>query len=522
MLKVNVERIDTVDLLFVVDNSGSMQEEQEKLKEQLPRLVEILTSGDKSGDGRPDFAPARDLHLGVVSTDMGLPDVVENIDPQAKCQGIGDDGQLQHQAEASTDATACPGTDGSGLYPLFLSHSTGDDDEALVHDFGCISTLGIDGCGFEMPLEAALKALWPAAPANLLPEQQQLGITFLRNRPPHGDGTNQGFLRGVPYNEPEQVSLLGIVVVSDEEDCSAGANGDLGFLEHPDTASEDFALTPANLRCYQDGVLEAGNRYPVERYVEAFKALRPSIPNLVVFAGILGIPTDLEADADGDGTVTPREQNTYYEEILDHPLMQERVRDDDQNLELVCVHENPDYDPNYPDVGRPYTTEAFPARRMVEVARAFGQRGVVQSICQDDFAPAVDAIIEAISGELGSICLTYDLERDEDGLVECEVVWEMPAGLGCNAEYLTPHPKHPVSEDGDALCVVDQLAVNTKTLTVADGLGWYWDDFSPALDYECKEAGQKRVAFVLSGGADTAPAGVVSRLECPNVCVGIE
>ncbi len=165
---------------------------------------------------------------------------------------------------------------------------------------------------------------------------------------------------------------------------------------------------------------------------------------------------------------------------------------------------------------------AFPARRMIEVARAFGRRGVVQSICQDDFAPAVDAIIQAISGELGSICLQQQLERTEQGLVECELVWEMPGGEECDADYLTPHPKHPVSEDGDTMCVVDQLAVDADTFSVAQGFGWYWDDFSAALDYECEQAGENRVAFVLPGSADTAPAGVVSHLECPNVCVGIE
>ena len=44
--------IDKVDLLFVVDNSGSMREEQASLRAQFPRLVDVLTSGD-AANGTP-------------------------------------------------------------------------------------------------------------------------------------------------------------------------------------------------------------------------------------------------------------------------------------------------------------------------------------------------------------------------------------------------------------------------------------------------------------------------------------
>src|SRR3954462_2244530 len=63
-----------VDLLFVVDNSGSMAEEQATLGKELPRLVKVLTSGDLEGDGEQDFKPV-DLHFGVVSTDLGAANI---------------------------------------------------------------------------------------------------------------------------------------------------------------------------------------------------------------------------------------------------------------------------------------------------------------------------------------------------------------------------------------------------------------------------------------------------------------
>jgi hypothetical protein len=38
----------------------------------------------------------------------------------------------------------------------------------------------------------------------------------------------------------------------------------------------------------------------------------------------------------------------------------------------------------------------------VEVARGFGASGMVQSICQDDFGPAMDAIVRVIGRRLAN------------------------------------------------------------------------------------------------------------------------
>ena len=38
------------DILFVIDNSGSMREEQAALVREIPKLIRILTSGDRDGD----------------------------------------------------------------------------------------------------------------------------------------------------------------------------------------------------------------------------------------------------------------------------------------------------------------------------------------------------------------------------------------------------------------------------------------------------------------------------------------
>src|SRR3990172_2453983 len=64
---VRQNAVDKVDVLFMVDNSNSMAEEQAQLTVQFPRLVSVLASGDRDADGTPDFPAVRDLHLRAIT-----------------------------------------------------------------------------------------------------------------------------------------------------------------------------------------------------------------------------------------------------------------------------------------------------------------------------------------------------------------------------------------------------------------------------------------------------------------------
>ena len=128
-----------VDLLFVIDNSGSMGEEQQALAAQLPRIVRALATGDlEDGGSRADFERVTSLHLGVVSTDMGT-DGAYSLNGQ--CEGKGDDGILLDEPAASA---ACKQAVAAGNY---LSYTAGDDgsaeDSAAV--LACTATLGSAG-----------------------------------------------------------------------------------------------------------------------------------------------------------------------------------------------------------------------------------------------------------------------------------------------------------------------------------------------------------------------------------------
>src|SRR5687767_14861002 len=60
-IPVNVNR--NIDILFVVDNSGSMSAEQVSLATNIPRFINVLETIE---GGLPN------VHIGVVSSNMGI------------------------------------------------------------------------------------------------------------------------------------------------------------------------------------------------------------------------------------------------------------------------------------------------------------------------------------------------------------------------------------------------------------------------------------------------------------------
>jgi hypothetical protein len=148
-----------VDVLFVVDNSGSMADEQRNLALRIPELVEDLADPpDLNGDGMRDWSPVETLRIGIVTTDVGT-------GTRRYCPGVGDDGELM-----------------GGVFEI----TAGQDPAAIVEGVReAVTSLGT-GCGYEQQLEAAARAM------------------------SHADEI--GF--------PADDNLLAVILVSDEEDCS--------------------------------------------------------------------------------------------------------------------------------------------------------------------------------------------------------------------------------------------------------------------------------------------------------------
>lgn len=368
-----------IDLLFVVDNSGSMRQEQLALRDQFPMLITRLLANTAIGGGTDVVAGAQDIHLGVVSTDLGIP----GIYGIPGCDGVGDNGELNNVA-----ADGAVGCSAAVYAPRFLSYVAGTDDVAqLATDLGCISTLGTDGCGFEQQLESALKSVWPGDDAR---------ITFLAD--PSGFGAtgqsgaafpNTTFVR----HDAADPSVVAVVLVTDEEDCSSGNSAHFRPVDATVPVDSPLRQQGLNTRCYYEGQrAEPNNLYDVSRYVSGLRALRGGAEHLVVFGAIVGVPPELvtrDQLASVDFT-DASERAGFYDRLLSDPSMQATVdprgtpeADDDTMLPSCRT-----------DSG---SALAYPPRRIVEVARGFGENGFVQSICADDWSPAMELLATRIA-----------------------------------------------------------------------------------------------------------------------------
>jgi hypothetical protein len=357
-----------LDLLFIVDNSSSMKEEQAALRREFPSMIRKLVSGDHDGNGKLDHAPVTDLHIGVVSSNMGA-------DPRVRgCEGLGDDGLLQHSGNIAHDGSL----DCKADYPSFLSYARGKPPvDSVARDFACIASLGSAGCGFEQHLESGLKALWPAAS----PDLTFLGLDAVPTTG-HGDRENAGFLR---TGDANRAATLAVVVIADEDDCSSVDRGIFNPASDADSGSPYYEQ-PLNLRCYYNHA----KAFPLERYTFGFQHLGS---RRVVFAAIVGVPVDLvDAAARSQLDVTnTAKRDAYYDKLLADRRMQETL--DGQSglsgtptdLVPACTSA----------LGR-----AYPARRFVELAKRFGADALIQSICGDGFGSPIDQIVERVTVHL--------------------------------------------------------------------------------------------------------------------------
>jgi len=473
---VDPKPVDQLDLLFSIANTESMADEQQALKAQLPALFSAL-SGISS------------LHVGVVSSDMGVPGIELGI-----CDADGgDDGRLQSTPRGPTCESE---------YPGFLRYAPGmqTTPEQFAGDVSCIAMLGTGGCGLEMSLEAPFKALWPSVQRDragqvVMPNEFRFISTTELGTFGKGDlGDHQGFLR--------DDSLLAVVVLTDADDCSVRQTSQ--FIDESATEQSVYDKRYLRQRCLQN----QQHTFDVEeRYLQGFRKLRPDRESRVVFAAIAGVPADLvdsDARAATDFADGPQ-RAAFYDKILTDRRMQGAVscswRVSDQSA----------------------PSQAHPPRRLLKLAKAFGAEGLVQSVCQDDLSDATAALTGLINDHLGESCLERPLAR-EAGKVSCDVIWELPAASSAGATVPTkcdarPFLSAPVAPraarnaGGGLNCVLSQVAVANSALGAeppAEG-GWYYDDFSHNLQDTCQKHLKQRIAFT----PDAAPPeGVRVVLDC--------
>ena len=356
-----------VDVLFMVDNSSSMTSMQQKMLNEFPVFVQTLSA---IPGGLPD------LHLAVISSDLGAPSDVDIM-----CTNTGNGGNFFFQPEGTCVGTTLqPGAtfitdDATGTTKNF----SGADPAGLSNVFQCIALLGSAGCGFEHQLASVARALGAdGSPA------------------PSG---NSGFLR--PDAE------LAIVMLTNEDDCSApvspsGAPLPIYSLEGGDDSLSSPGGPLGNYRC--NGAPYGGHlcKDPTGADPNALAQ-----PPLDVPADATGNPptvtfADCESDDTSSSELTTVSSFIAGIKALKGPTGPEIV------VGAIMAPATPyivawqpgngtsanELVPNIEHSCGPTTDGSFgdPPVRIAQFVQAFGDNGVTQSICDSSFAPAFSLI----------------------------------------------------------------------------------------------------------------------------------
>lgn len=231
----------STDILLVIDDSGSMSEEQENLRQNLAAFVTALA----------DSAVPHDFQLGVTTTDVQdfdgtdhYPDrppydaytwpvpyprgAIVSVNPAA----LTDPARIGDLVYNPTDGFAVAGA------PRILAAGSA----TLVPDFEANVLLGTQGAGKEQPFHAVELALSDAMT----------------------QGPNAGFLR--------HGARLGVVILTDEDDCSEPAPPFLARNNdqcHTEAVKAQLPPT-ADFLAFLDGPIAGEERNPVVAIVAGF------------------------------------------------------------------------------------------------------------------------------------------------------------------------------------------------------------------------------------------------------------
>jgi len=339
------------DILFVIDNSGSMVGEQLQLGGSFGAFTSEIE--DAFGD---------DYRIAVVTTGVESPGC-------PPCGGTYPSSCMNETGESGRFQNRLGHNDGTILDPNF-SFTTDPNCPAVMsaaqkscfYDTASergIALVGTNGCGYERGLE----------PVRLALSELQAGQPFLREN-----------------------ATLAIIIVSDEEDC--GRVGDV--TEGISNVGGDICYYSSNGRDPEERTNEpdTGKPYeltPIDYYYNEFMKLKGNQVGMVKFAAIVGV-TDPE-----DPSTT---EITYYWD------------DDDNRYRVNAACETPGckaqcpppQDPNNPAQQRKYKNcltacEAKPGVRyinLVEMFKANGDNGFIDTICQNNFSATMKAVGEFV------------------------------------------------------------------------------------------------------------------------------
>ena len=460
-----------VDILFVIDNSGSMAEEQATLAANFEAFIEVLEDPTVDANYR----------IAITTTDNGAP----NCGPTgaeggnfvlSSCRSRLSQFQSPPNAEEPVDAreVACLDLCPEELTDLETVPTAIDGDPMeeprpwlerigrvtnlpdmidAATAFACFGPQGIDGCGYEATLETMYRALVRADSA----DEDELG--FMRDD-----------------------ALLAVVFVTDEADCSLKPGMDALFDPNGDRAlwSDASAQGPTSAVCWNagtrctdngDGTLDCvaadigpdgqptdedgAVLQPISRYVEKLQAIEDS-------KRMLTQNQDLDVLVSVIGGVPVGEGDVVYQKGVDAEF------EDDFGIAPGCSSVN---------------GEAVPPARLLEVAAAFAEEERnVYSVCDADYTVALRQIAKRLEREFKPACASVcpqDVDRTTDGhqhdcivtetardgearrVADCQQsddgTWNLPDGEDLCVWLAT-------AEDRDMACVESNAAVEFRTI----------------------------------------------------------
>jgi hypothetical protein len=394
-----------IDLLFVVDNSGTMGEEQVNLSANFPLLIDKLQAlTDK--DGLP-LNP--DVNIMVTTTDLGHPQCTpfqpEGYEPaQGAPQEVACIDRLDDFTGLGSNPPSFPEACTSGCpvkvepadpfihFEGPMASSTNIPGNNVKGALSCIGPQGINGCGYEAPLEAMLQAINPGATWN------QGAKPFLR------DG-----------------AVLAIAIITDEADCSVRSPDGYAFFTdqmqntyweiNPDTGTKTQATSAV---CWNAGVdcgapnngvyndcnsIDTGVLHPLSRYLTYLQnELIGNQNKEVIMLGILGVPLVTAHNPDPPFQPTAGGvMDLVYRQWVDgaYPMGDILPGDDGDaatkefefGIGPGCTGE---------DGMGGFTGQAIPPVRVKEVCEALNEddqiRCCIESVCDTDFSDAIGCL----------------------------------------------------------------------------------------------------------------------------------
>jgi hypothetical protein len=416
--QLQLSELKDVDILFVIDNSGSMGAEQANLAANFGAFIEVLEANDVAANYR----------IGVTTTDNGNP-WCPTTTPEAgglvmsscrtRLQDFVFDNMVDAQDLACNDICSLDASDLEILptatevdaqptprpwLERIEGHKNIPQATSTVDAFRCLGPQGINGCGFESPLESML-------------------LAFTRFE--SVDEPEYGFMR--------DSALLAVVFVTDEADCSynkayAGVfTGEQGTVFWSDPA----ASTPTSALCWNAGVECFGDP-------SGYDSCEP------VNLGIDGLAVD---DPEADAVLHPLSR---YQARLDAIEQQKQALNASSELIVALIGgvqpdgslvyadvdaRDPEFQANFgigPGCTGPLGEAAVPPVRLRDFTNGYTD-GNVHSICATDFTGALTTIADAIRSEIVPACYGK-CAADTDAATElvephCVVEQEVP-GLG--------------------------------------------------------------------------------------------